>query len=83
MFLYDLSDVYFLGQILLMRTLVFSITALNLLMDPLLNLSFQNPCPRRLVKVGNLEDMCRIDPVVRAPAHYVVSRDIALVHWDL
>ncbi len=68
-------------------TLVFSVTTLDLLMNPFLNLSLQNPSSRRLVRTGDFEDMRGIDPVVRASSHYIVnlssnSNDV-LINWDL
>ena len=63
--------------------MVFSITALDLLMDPFLHLSFEDACPGRLVEVGNFQDMCRIDPVIGATAHDMVPFDVKLVYGHL
>lgn len=50
-------------------TLVFSITTLNLLMDILLYVSFEDPRPSWLVKAGSLQDVGRIDPIVLPSSH--------------
>lgn len=68
------------------RTLVFAIASLNLLVDILLDLSFENARSCGFVKAGSLQDVCRIDPVVMAPAHNMlleVISKLVLVNWDL
>lgn len=61
-------------------TLTLSITSLNLLMCTLLDFSFQDPGSLRLVKVGNLEDLRCIKPVVPTTAHYDLISQLLLVH---
>lgn len=50
-------------------TLVFSITTLNLLVNILLYVSFEDPSPSWLVKASSLQDVCRIDPIVLPSSH--------------
>lgn len=52
-------------------------------MHALLDFALEDAGSGRLVVVGDLEDVGSVDPVVGAPAHYMVARDIALVHWHL
>lgn len=61
-------------------TLVFAISTLHLLVHALLHLALQDTRARRLVVVGDFEDVRRVDPVVGAPAHDVVAADIVFVH---
>lgn len=51
------------------RTLVFSIPTLDLLMQFLLNLAFENSCASGFVEASGFQDMCRINPVIMASAH--------------
>lgn len=64
-------------------TLVFPISSLNLLVGSFLHLPLQNPCPSRLVIVGDLEDVGSVYIVVTAPAHDMVTFDIEFEDWDL
>lgn len=64
-------------------TLVLSISSLNLLMNPLLHFPLQDPGSRRFVEVGDLEDMCGIDPVIRPPPHHLVAIGDEFVHRNL
>ena len=67
-------------------TLIFAVTSLNLLVNVLLHLALENSCPGRLVEAGRLEDVCGIDPVVRAPAHdmfFQVDTKLEFVHGNL
>jgi hypothetical protein len=50
-------------------TLVFSITALNLLVSVFLNFALEDTGPGRLIEACSLQDMCRIDPVIVSSAH--------------
>lgn len=50
-------------------TLVFSVSSLNLFVNVLLHLAFQDSCPGRLVEAGGFQDVSCVDPVVVAPAH--------------
>lgn len=45
-------------------------------MNTLLYFSLKDPCPRWLVEVGDLEDMCCIDPIIRTTTHYMISFNI-------
>lgn len=54
------------------RTLVLSISTLNLLVDVFLHFALQDSGARGLVESGGFEDMCRIDPVVVSPSHYML-----------
>lgn len=63
-----------------MPTLIFAITALHLLMNSLLYLSLQNPGARRFVVIGDLQDVCRIYPVIGSPAHDMIVLHVELVH---
>lgn len=63
--------------------LIFSIPTLHLLMCSLLYFTFQNPRPSGLVEVCDFQDMCCIDPVIRAPAHDMVTSNVVLVYWNL
>lgn len=58
--------------------MVFSITALDLFVNALLYFPLKNSCSRGLVEVGDLEDMCCIDPVVGTTTHYMVSFNVEL-----
>lgn len=67
-------------------TLVFSISALNLLMDVLLNISLKDSRSSRLVEACSLQDVCRIDPVVVPPSHHMlfeICAELELVHGNL
>lgn len=66
-----------------LRTLIFSIPSLHLLVDAFLHFSLENSCPRRLVIVGHFQDVGRIDPVVGAAAHDMVGTDGVFVDWNL
>jgi len=66
--------------------LVFSIAALDLLVDILLHLALEDACTGGLVEAGGLEDVCGIDPVVLATAHHMlfaVEAKLELVDRDL
>ena len=63
--------------------LVFAITTLDLFVHALLDFALEDAGSRRLVVVGYLEDVGRVDPVVGAAAHDMVAVDIALVDGDL
>ena len=63
-----------------LHTLIFAISTLHFLVHALLHFALENAGSRRLVIVGDLEDMLRVDQVVRAAAHNMVSADIVLVH---
>jgi hypothetical protein len=64
-------------------SLVLSISALHLLVHALLHFALEDTGSGGLVIVGNLEDMCSVDPVVGAASHNMVAVDIALVDRDL
>jgi hypothetical protein len=51
------------------RTLVFTISTLDLLVCLLLNLSLEDSRSGWLIETGGLEDVCRIDPIVSTAAH--------------
>lgn len=57
------------GQLGEELTLIFSIASLNLFMPSSLHLPLKNSSSGRLVKVGNLQDLCRIQPGIRPPTH--------------
>jgi hypothetical protein len=63
--------------------LVFAISTLDLLMNTLLNLPFEDASSGGFIKTGNLEDMCRIDPIIPTSSHHIVASNFKLVHWDL
>lgn len=63
--------------------LILPIPTLDLLMDALLDFALEDAGSSRLIVVGDLEDVGSVDPVVGAAAHYMVARNIALVHGDL
>lgn len=65
------------------QTLVFAVSTLHFLMNPLLHLPLQDTGSRRLVEVGYFKDMRRIDPVIRATAHDMVAFDIDFVDRHL
>jgi hypothetical protein len=68
------------------RTLIFSIATLDLLMEVFLYLALEDASARRLVKAGGLQDVCRVDPVVMAAAHYMllkVGPKLEFPHRDL
>jgi hypothetical protein len=56
------------------RTLIFSISALNLLVNALLDLSLQYPRSRGLVEPSCFQDVGSVNPVIRPAAHDVNSR---------
>lgn len=56
---------------------------LHLLMNTFLDLPFQDPRSCRLVEVGNFQDMCRINPIVRPTAHDRVDTTEAFIDRDL
>jgi hypothetical protein len=64
-------------------TLVFSIAALDLLMNPFLYFSLEDARPSGLVEVGNFQNVSRIDPVIGATAHNMVPFDIKFVYGHL
>lgn len=64
-------------------TLVFAVSTLHFLMNPLLHLPLQDAGSRRLVEVGYFENVSRIDPVIRATAHDMIAFDIDFVDRDL
>ena len=64
-------------------TLIFPIATLHLLMDPLLHLPLKNSRPRRLVVVGYLQDVRRIDPVVGTASHDMMHADSVLIDRHL
>lgn len=66
-----------------MDTLVFAVTALDLLMNPFLHLTLEDTGSRWLIEPCNFENMCRIDPVIRPPSHNTVGTDLELIHRDL
>lgn len=51
-------------------TLIFTVTALHLLMFSLLDLAFQDARPLGLVKSSDLEDLSRVQPRVGPAAHH-------------
>jgi hypothetical protein len=65
------------------RTLVFAIATLHLLVDALLHFPLQNSRTRGLVIFRDFEDVSSIDPVVSATAHHMVAVDSILVDWNL
>jgi len=68
------------------RTLILSVAALDLLMHVLLYLTLEDPGSRRLVEACSLQDVCRVDPVIVAPAHDMflkVGSELELPHWYL
>lgn len=64
-------------------TLVFSVTTLDLLMNPFLHFSLEDARPSRLVEVGNFQNVGRVNPVIGATAHNMVSIDVKLVYRHL
>lgn len=52
-------------------------------MNTLLHLSLEYSSPLRFVEIGDLEDMCCIDPIVGAPAHYMIAGDAVFVYGNL
>ena len=62
-----------------MSTLIFAISTLHLLVNALLDLPFEDASSSWFVKTGNLEDVCRIDPIVRPASHDMVSKQLELV----
>ena len=68
------------------RTLIFPVSALDFLVDILLDVPLEDACAGRLVEASGLEDVCRINPVVFSPAHDMfleVGAKLVLVHGDL
>jgi hypothetical protein len=65
------------------HTLVFSVSALHLLMYTLLHLAFEDAGPARFVVVCDLQDVGSVDPVVGSASHAVVTFAVELVDWDL
>lgn len=63
--------------------LVLSISALHLLMHTFLDFALQDTGAGGLVVVGNFQNVCRIDPVVSATAHDMVTVDVALINRNL
>lgn len=64
-------------------TLVFPVAALYLLMQTLLDLSFQHPCPGRLVVACNFKNVGGIYVLVFSPSHNMTSIDIEFEHRNL
>lgn len=52
------------------QTLIFSITALNLLVFPFLYISLQDPCSLRFVKSSDFQNLRGIKPTVGLAPHY-------------
>ena len=65
------------------RTLVFAVSSLNLLVYTLLHFSLENPSSGWLVEVRDFQDVCSIDPIVRSTSHDLISFAQELVHRDL
>lgn len=65
------------------HTLIFSVSTLHLFMHILLHFALKHSCSRWLIKVGDFKDVRRIDPVICATTHHMVSLYIELVYWDL
>src|SRR5579871_2446862 len=51
-------------------TLILAISALNFLVDALLNFSFQYPRALRFIKIRHFQDLSRIHPTIALPSHY-------------
>lgn len=51
-------------------------------MFSLLNVSFQNSSPLRLVETDNLQDVSCVDPAIGPPPHYGDSLDDTFVDGD-
>lgn len=63
------------------RTLIFAVTALDLLVELFLNITFQNSRSGRLVKASGLEDMGCVDPVVMSPPHHMLFQICAKLEF--
>lgn len=64
-------------------TLVFPVSTLHLFMEGLLNLPFQNPGSRWLIKVGDFENLRCIYPAISSATHNVILIDVELIHRNL
>jgi hypothetical protein len=56
--------------------LVFSVASLHLLVHAFLDFALEDSGAGGLVEIGDLEDVCCIDPVVCATSHYMVASDV-------
>jgi hypothetical protein len=68
------------------RTLIFAVSALDLLVSGFLYLSLENPGPCRFVESSRFQNMSSIDPVVMPPAHDMflqVGTKLELPYRDL
>ena len=63
--------------------MIFAISTLHLLVNALLDLPFEDASSSWFVKTGNLEDVCRIDPIVPTSSHHIVGSNFELVDGDL
>lgn len=69
-----------------LQTLVFSVATLNFLVDVLLHISLENSSSSWFIETSSLQDMCRIDPVIRSPSHNMLlklSTELKLVYGNL
>ena len=48
-----------------------------------LDLTFQYPCSRWLIKIGNFKDLRRIYPAISSAAHNMIVVNVELVHRNL
>lgn len=60
-------------------TLILAVASLHLLVRAFLHFPFEYTGSSRLVVVGDLEDMCGIDPIVRTSTHYMIATDIEFI----
>lgn len=69
-----------------MRTLIFPVTSLDLLVDVFLHVPLEDACPGRLVEAGGLQNVRRIDPIILSAAHHMflkVRTKLVFVDGDL
>jgi len=69
-----------------MRTLILSVTSLDLLVGIFLYFALEDPCTSRLVEASGLQNVCCVDVVILAAAHhmfFIVDPELELPDRDL
>jgi len=83
MFLTQLDLLVYVPLAIIQCTLIFSVSALHLLVYTLLHLALENSGPTRFIVFGDFQYMGSVDPVVCSASHTMIALAIELVDRDL
>lgn len=64
-----------------MRTLVFAVATLDLLVCRLLHIPFEDTSTCWLIETSGFQNMCRIDPIVVPPSHNMLFQIVSKLEF--